>query len=172
MQILSKLFYRIEEEPFTRPNLTENGTMGESSSACEASSVGNSYPAYRAFDNDDSTFWQSSPKLGSSREEWITFYNPTPIKLTSVTITHGWSGLYCIKTGYIQGSNDNSSWNDLATINTSSTSTLTVDLNNTEFYKYYRFYATTVSGWNGGDGTWYCWEIKNISMTGTYEDIE
>ena len=38
MQILSKLFYRIEDEPFVRPNLEENGTMGGSVAACEANS--------------------------------------------------------------------------------------------------------------------------------------
>ena len=176
MEIFTKILIdSTEDKTFTRPNLTSNGTMGGSSAACAVSSGAGTrtgYEPFRAFDSDTSSYWiDSSGSLSSSHAVWITFYNPIPVKLTKVVIKHYSGSYWTCKSGYIQGSNDNSSWTNLANLpNSASTQTITVNLTNDNHYKYYRFYATSCNYWNSGDGLWYAWCIANIGMTGTYEE--
>lgn len=137
-----------QEMTWTRPNLSANGTMGGNSFACVADSESStSTAAYKAFDGTEtsSSFWGSG---NTAYPHWITFYNPTPIKVTQLTITNydNNEAKRAIQEGTVYGSNDNSSWTTIkAFSNTNRTplSTWTINMsNNTNYYKYYKLYAS------------------------------
>ena len=110
---------------FVQPVLSSNGTLGGSSFA-----VSGYTDLWKAFDGDSNTYVSANPLN-------CTIYNPTPIKITSIDVVL--SGSYAVSEdpGTIQGSNDNSSWTNIPF--TFSSSTLKYTLNNTNFYKYYKF---------------------------------
>ena len=110
---------------FVQPVLSSNGTLGGSSFA-----VSGYTDLWKAFDGDSSTYVSANPLN-------CTIYNPTPIKITSIDVILSGSFASLGDPGTIQGSNDNSSWTNISF--TYSVSTLKCTLNNTNFYKYYKF---------------------------------
>ena len=175
MEILSKkIISRVEDKTFTRPNLTGYGTMGGGSAACQQSSIhsGSTTQAWKAFDNSSSTYWQSGTgTVNKNRAEWITFYNPYPINLVGVIFYHHWSNVWIVKSGVIQGSNDNSTWETLASIsNGSAKQNYSISISSNKYYKYHRFYASTTKP-NYSDGNWYCWALNDIKIYANYEVI-
>ena len=146
---------------WTRPNLTENGMMGGSTCACEAIDIFNSYYVYKAFNasKTGTDGWMPSGR----QNKWITFYTPTPIKATKITIIC-MTQRYIID-GYVSVSNDNSSWTQVGTFSSNSNLTLNINLNTSGYYKYYKLYIT-----NG-----YCSDagflILDWDFTATYQTI-
>ena len=73
-------------------------------------------------------------------------YNPEPIKLQELQWYNNVGSNYHITSGYLQASNDNSSWTNIGTVVSDITPqalrTVTVDA--PDYYKYYRLYIT---GW-------------------------
>jgi len=145
-----------KEATFSQPNLNNNnGTFGSDSFAVSASSEFDSnYPAWKAFDGtlvDTTDAWITTKNV-----TWgtLTFYNPTPIKVTKLTVTNRYASegiayVGAISSGTVYGSNDNSTWTELKTftnsINTSA-SNWDIDLSdNTNFYKYYKLDVVTPS---------------------------
>ena len=132
---------------WTQPKLSANGTLGGSSFAVIASSenvagVG----AYGAFDGTTSSStdcWHSNSESNS----WLTFYNPTAIKVTNLQITNRNDGTYTypIYGGVVYGSNDNSYWEQITTFTNSvltSNTAWNIDLSsNKNYYKYYKIEA-------------------------------
>lgn len=144
-----------------QPTLTSNGTMGGNSFACDQSSVLDSGDAvYPCFNGTNR--WHSAKGL----PDWVSFYNPNALIVTSLTITNGDQSIWkAIKDGTIQGSNDGVGWVDIKAFsnsNTTASSTWNINLSdNTNAYKYYRIYITSSHYNNGG---YYC-VIGKIDIT-------
>ena len=119
-----------QEVNFAQPVLSSNGSMGGTrfAVAAEKERYSNNGLTYNAFDNNDSTY-----EFLTAGNNWIKWYNPTPIKCTKVYVK-------CDKTMSslsLSASNDNSNWTAL-TISPSQVSTGNITVTNTNFYKYYR----------------------------------
>jgi hypothetical protein len=133
-----KNYYKYQD--WTQPVLTANGTMGGDSFACDQSSYNNTgNEAYHIFNNDNKS-WQS--KAYDTNPQWLTFYNPKPLKLEKIKI-YNFTGetVYYPKGMYIQGSNDNSTWETLYTYTgTSYVAEITCEVSSDKAYKYHRIY--------------------------------
>lgn len=120
---------------FTRPNLNGNGTMGGNTFAVSATAYSSTYAAWKAVDSNSGTYWRSS---SSGDNVFYSFYNPKELKVTQINFTfiHGYNSTNIS----LQGSNDNSNWQDLSTTYSvnDTKGILTVQLQNNESYKYYR----------------------------------
>ena len=136
-------YYKYQYSSWTQPVLSANGTIGGNSFAVDSyNSYGNNY-AYYAFDGVTSgtnNVW--SP---SSLPAYITIYNPSPLNITSITVTD-WSQHFA-RTGTIEASNDNITYTTLTSwtsTNSTSFGQWTIDLSsNTGYYKYYRYKVET-----------------------------
>jgi len=133
------------ETAFVQPTLSSNGTLGGGSFAVYASSYYSaSYDAYKAADNDAGTQWVSAVTSGF----YYIWYNPTALKVTSISMTNRPSEGYNI-TGYtLYGSNDNSNWTALVTGTNSvsgASATWSVDVPsaNRGYYTYYKLYVSS-----------------------------
>jgi hypothetical protein len=118
---------------FVQPALTANGTLGGDSFAVAAQSSSN--PAYEAFDNATGTFW--SPAQGSFFPQWIEFYNPTAIKVSSLSIATQAGNT--LKRYSILGSDDGTNWTTICTVSGTFSGSFTAAVNSTVYYKYHRF---------------------------------
>lgn len=130
---------------WAQPKLTANGTMGGNSFAVQASTSESSYPAYKAFDGNTAATarWGAT---SSSVPQWIHWYNPTPLKITKITVRNRPDYSDHITAGRVEGSHDGLTWTTIKTF-TNSNGTLggtwSIDLsNNKTFYKYYSIYIT------------------------------
>ena len=163
------------DEVFERPNLTSNGTMGGDSFACTASTTGYGQ-IYYALDGSSSTQWQSAGNY-SNTPQWLTFYNPEPLKVTKIVCTtppntsaEGWSYSWQLKNATLQGSNDNSSWVDISSVSNVGkvpTATIEADSNNS-YYKYHRIYVSETNAYQP-NVAYYAWACSDIAITATYE---
>ena len=124
-------------QTFTRPNLSDNGTLGGSSFAVNASSLystASSYQTYRAVDGSTSqSYYWSSASTDSTPN--YTFYNPNVLKVSQINLTYYSSNRATTVT--IQGSNDNTNWTDITSSYSGTTSgvlTVTGDIG----YKYHK----------------------------------
>ena len=129
------------------PIMTSNTTP---SGVAKADSGTSSAYAYKAFDNNESTWWASSTGIGS----WLEYCFTVAKTVTKFYIKAGYSSNSSgVKSFKIQGSNNETQWIDLTdeiTLpNTSGGAEYTGELKNTSYYKYYRFYATTNSYYDG-----------------------
>lgn len=148
------------EETFVQPTLSANGTMGGSSFAVSASSAYSSeYAAWKAVDGSNSTFWQTAATTSGS----FTFYNPTPLKVTSLYLSAYQTTGRQLKAGNIQGSNDNSTWTTITSWSGNTSLNLTVNMSsNTNFYNYYKINVTAVQA-N------YAVSLRNLQITAVYQ---
>ena len=133
--------------------------MGGNSFACEGSS---SYMASltpdKAFDNNDSTYWEN----GSTNPPFLGFYNPIPIKVSQIQVKNYAGNGYGFAGYELKVSNDGINYTQIAAGdgNTAGNAIwyVVVPENQQGFYKYYRIYSTV----NGNK----C--IKDINITATY----
>lgn len=96
------------EVDFVRPNLTDNGTMGGSSFACEVSSLySGAQPGWFAVDGDTVSWWQAAAATG-----YIKIYNPDALKIDHFMVRNQttWDNAYVIQSGSIYASNNNTDW--------------------------------------------------------------
>lgn len=137
MNVFSKeLLYTNVDKEFVRPNLAANGTWGGKNFAVKANV--NTTSAYRAVDNNISTYWSS----GDVSPATYGFYNPKPIKITSLQIASA-STKYVPSIVTIKGSNDDSTYENLGGTKTLLSGTYTINLStNTKYYKYYQLILT------------------------------
>lgn len=155
-------YYKYVDTPWSQPVLTENGTLGGSSFAVNANRVNTTqggYP-YCAFDNVPNTGYSPS---GSGWENYgiFYFYNPNPLNVTTLNLINH-SDLI---TGYlpsdliIKGSNDYTNWTSIQTF-TGLSGVINVNVNNSNYYKYYSLEFT---GSQGSNQIW----IGQINITAT-----
>lgn len=134
----------VVETPWEQPILSANGTMGGNSFAVEASSQSSSTEqAYYAFDGLKNSRYSAS--ANSATFYWIAWYNPEPIRISSLSIYNAnYSGATGPTGGTVQGSNDGSTWVDIKTFTNSTTAinqTWTISVNSNTSYKYHRIYV-------------------------------
>lgn len=133
-------YYKYTYTDWAQPTLTANGTLGGSSFAVDCSSyVWAEKNAYAAFD-DGTSYWQSA--VSATEAQWLTFYNPKALKLEKIKI-YNYTGetFYYPKGIYIQGSNDNSTWETLYTYTgTTHVADITCEVSSNTAYKYHRIY--------------------------------
>lgn len=128
---------------WTRPNLTENGTLGGSSFAVDAPVYYSSYAAYKAMDSSTtSTNWQSP--YGDATVDYV-MYSPNSLKVTEFAIRAS-SSSYIPEAITIFGSANGTSWSGITSTYTYSSSTGTVTISGTgQFFKYYKLHMTKKS---------------------------
>ena len=137
---MTKSLTEVEETEWTQPVLSSNGTLGGSEYGVAYSSQEGTaayMAAYYAFNDFTNSNYCWSP---SGYPSWITFYSPNPLNITSVDFKFSalsWTEIMPECNAY--GSNDNSSWTLLGSYNNNSTATITLYLNNTNAYKYYKY---------------------------------
>lgn len=121
-------------------NLTSNGTLGGNTFAASAKSTEGSYSAYKAFTNNITDYYGPS---SASVPQWLKFYSPYPINLSSVTFNYmpysggGYDEAY--KEVTIEGSNDDSSYVVIGSYSDTQADSVTVTIETTKTYKYFRF---------------------------------
>ena len=102
-----------------------------------ASSVFTNYDKFKVFDDIDSTYWTSNNQ-SSSVGEYIGYKFVNPICVKKVKCR-----LYANALTFdVYGSNDNSKWDKLDSINTTTTSK-DFNINNDKFYLYYKLQCVT-----------------------------
>ncbi len=144
----------INETLWIQSVLSANGTMGGDSFACSASD--DNVNAYKIFDNDSSTSWNTSNTYPVS----ITFYNPTPIKVSTIAVNCYNS--YYFSNYTIFGSNDNLNWDTI--ISGTATAQATINVNSNNFYKYYKVQS------NNSPVTCYSMDITATYATNAIND--
>ena len=102
-----------------------------------ASSVFTNYDKFKVFDDIDSTYWASN-NPSSSVGEYIGYKFVNPICVKKVKCRLYSNAL----TFDVYGSNDNSKWDKLDSINATTTST-DFNINNDKFYLYYKLQCVT-----------------------------
>lgn len=147
------------EEDWVRPNLSSNGTLGGNSFACGGSyyhpSSGNN-AIYSLFDGNTGTGCTCTAYNGGG---YIIFYNPEPIKVTSIKNDHIWYGGDW-RDVTISGSNNGSDWTNLGYFNHGLTTAC--DIANPQYFKYYKLYNN--SGF-GADGSGYGGGLTELFIT-------
>ena len=149
------------ERDWTNPYLNSNVGVGGDTFGCEGSGDYGGANLYYMFNGDTTggaafNFWET---LSTQTPWWFTFYNPVPIRVTSLKFQNYGSTVpaanYVPTSGTVKGSNDNTSWASLTPIlswtnsNTGADALWTIDLSsNTNSYKYYRVDITGSSGGN------------------------
>lgn len=132
------------EQAWSNPIMTSDQTPGGSVFAAFADSSYSTRLPYKIFDGQSATvgyIWQSVGSL----PHYIGFYNPTPIRITSLTFNwyRAASGYYSPLTANIQASNDGTTYTTLQTItNSTNPSSTTLTNYSSVGYKYYRVYGT------------------------------
>lgn len=142
-------------KPWTQTPLTADGTIGGSDYAVEPSgTIVSGHNAWESFNmtqgNADTVF-----ALDNVTSGYVTYYSPVPLRINSVTFTRATNGTNADKiiSYVISGSNDNSTWTELASgdfTDLSASATLNIPIDSSKYstnysYKYYKFY-----GANGG----------------------
>ena len=162
-----KVYTGSQEVSFVNPRLSSNGIMGGNSFAVAADSANSSsYSAWKVFDGTTTGSWTSG---NGGYPHWFTFYNPTPLKVSTLAVTNRSSGNnYAMKDYTVEGSNTNTdgSWVTLKTgENDVATSNLTwyINVNSSAFYKYHRISATSHLS---GSGNYI--QIGELNITATY----
>ena len=129
---------------WTRPNLTDNGTLGGNSFAVDASEE--SYSAYRAVDGSSDRAWYGIGMLENDRFplniefQDYTFYNPSALRVSKLALSwNSWNSNPANYIGYnIYASNDNTNWININSQLEIGGSIAIVTLTNSDFYKYYK----------------------------------
>ena len=132
------------EIPWTQPVMTTDGSLGGSEYGIAFSSEYTSDasvpygPARNAFSDfsDTSKCWSPYGSL----PEWITFYSPNKLKVTSVDFNFNAGGFTEIMPACnAYGSNDNSTWTPIGSFSGNSSSTITLTTNSSEAYYYHKY---------------------------------
>lgn len=129
---------------WTNPAMSSNSQDGYVATASN-STGSNGEAIYRPFDKDTTTndaCWYTG---SVSMPQWIMLECPEPVRVTSCMIKNEVYTPVNLKSGYIQGSNDGSSFDTLYTIsNRANTTGLaeTYTFENSKYYKYLRVYCT------------------------------
>lgn len=147
---------------WTQPVLTSNGTVGGASFAANASSEYNSGSrAYFAFDSGSTQYWHSN----SGHPQWLGWYNPNPLKITSIKVKNRNSDGAFINDYTVLCSNNGSNFIEVAS-GTSPNQTAygewTINISEADSYKYWRLNCTSSSGNNSSYTA-----VQQITITAT-----
>ena len=160
-----------QEIPWVQPILTENGTLGGNNMAVASSRQ--PYTSYtdvwKAFDGSTSSSsrWYPAGTGSAGIPIILTIYTTEAIKISNFQFTNAANVNNAPNAFTVYGSNDNTSFTQLASFTNSvqtSNAAWSVNLSsNTGFYHYYQIEFTQWNGASvGGRG------IKEIEITATY----
>ncbi len=133
------------EVAFVQPEMTANGTLGGDAFAVFANQ-NNNY-IHDAFNSTDD-YWGGTTTPSPSNPSEITIYNPTALKVASITFKNPTTSSQVWSTMKVQGSNDNDAWVELGTFNNSirtAGSFADAAINATVAYKYFKLSFTVNS---------------------------
>ena len=165
-------YYKYSYESWEQPLLSENGIMGRSKFAVDQSSyLGTNVLAWKAFDADNtnsSDCWHSA----NGHPAWIGWYNPNPLKITSIQVRNRNSDGSYIKTYNLSYSDNGTTYTDIITGATSPSQSAfaywTITVPETDAHKYWRLVCTASSGSNSAYTA-----IQTITITATqYMPVE
>lgn len=150
---------------WTQPIFSSNTNGGLTLSASHEST-----PAWYAFNGDkttgDNCWWTNHGVTSTSNPCWIQLKSAVKLKLNQVVIRNEHQTPENFKTGYLQVSNDGSSWTNVVTISGTNTGgyETTVNFTVSDGYYYYRLYFTE-SYSSGGVS------IQTITFSGIAQNI-
>ena len=127
--------YPVTLKTFVRPNLTENGELGGNSfAAASTGDVSSSYGVYKVFNGNETDYFWANADINT-----ITFYNPQALRVSSLVIEYySSSSTYLPASITVQGSNNNTDWEDIASFEYETGLSRTLNINSQRFYKYHR----------------------------------
>lgn len=138
---------------FSQPILSSNGTMGGNSFAVNQSSYLNTNRlAWKAF-NADNTTYEDSWHSAKGHPAWIEWYNPTPLRITSIQIRNRDSDGSFINSYTVSYSDNGSSYTNCTTGTSPNQTTYglwTININEDNPHKYWRLTCNSSSGSNNG----------------------
>lgn len=136
-EILTNLRWYIENGYLPDPNsialiptMTSATTPSGVASASTEYSTG-AYPAWKAFDNDNNTYWNSA--VGSMSNQWLQYQFPNPVVANRIKIQAGSAISYTL-----QGSNNGIDFVNLSEGTLTVLGTHEISFDNTTAYQYYR----------------------------------
>lgn len=141
------------EVDFVQPLLTENGIFGGANFAVLADSeIDTSRQAWKAFDGNvrlliaETDQWHS----GNGQPHWIAWSNPTPMKVTQVTIYNGADNVLPLDWQF-EYSDDSFDWVELTSgtnNNLTANGMWSFDVANSGWHRFYRFKTTSGYGFD------------------------
>ena len=155
---------------FTQPTLTSNGVLGGDAFAVTQSTSYSGTKAYMCFDNNSSTpEWHATAGL----PQYVIFYNPNPLKVSALEIipyTKGTAPSDNWVSGKVYGSNDNSTWTELATFTQASKTNPNVTVNSANEYYYHKVEFTATKYYRSASNppSGYFVVMEQINITATY----
>lgn len=150
------------EVAFVQPTLTANGTMGGDSFAVYSNP--SSSNTYLAFGSGTEFSFSDQNVPSESSPQVLVIYNPEPIKLSSISLRNASVTSRIWKRMLLKGSTDGNSWvnfGDIQNTNLNNQQSVTVTVNATVAYKYFRLEFVAVNG------TQYGVLLKDVTLNGT-----
>jgi hypothetical protein len=118
---------------------SSDGYVLETSSCADSAN----YPANYACDSSTSTSWR-----GESRsQDWLKLTLPQPVRITKMKTYITLSSSSNFGEAIIQGSNNDSEWDNLYVLSTPQTGLEEIELQNNNEYQYYRILIKDLSGY-------------------------
>ena len=120
----------------------ESDLVGDIVLTSDSAVTNSNFALNKIADKDVSSAWNSDSNTNTgSANHWAKIKFANPIKITKMkTYIIGSSSSFA--NAIIQGSNNDSQWNDLYTISSQQTELTEIILNNPNYYQYYRIYGT------------------------------
>lgn len=148
-----------ETIPYVQPVLQSNGIYGEGDFSVKGENdtgMAEASPIYYALDNNTGNYWISS--IGRYK---VYFYFRNQIKISSIVFSAG--GTYTPKTINSYGSVNGSQWAQLGSYSgdTGSNKTVILNVNSSEFYRYYYIY---VENSIYGETPYAAWNVPKITI--------
>ena len=172
VKYMGDLFNDRQEELFSQPVLTANGTLGGDTFAVYASNNydATTYPIWKSFDGDSSTIW-----FCSAAPVDVTIYNPEQMKIDTIQCQNRSDAAnFYFTAGSVYGSNDGITWTSLADF-TNSISGAGADwyisVNSSAFYNYYKVSFSSASTTGVGANFTLHGSVKKIPSCFTTESI-
>lgn len=151
-QQLTRKYYKYitVESSWTQPVLSSNGTIGVDDFAVTADfAVERAYYPFRGGDSA----WRG--QIGKS----LIMYSNNALCIKRLGFSC--DSTYYVKSFTLYGSNDGNSWNAIQSFTQNVTSFVTFEINNNNFYKYYKFYVNDAKSGN-------CY-LMNMQLTATQQ---
>ena len=151
-QQLTRKYYKYVtvESSWTQPVLLSNGTIGVDDFAVTAD-----YAVERAYQIFNSNAWRG--QIGKS----VIIYSNNALCVKRLGFSC--DNTYYVKSFTLYGSNDGNSWNAIQSFTQNVTSFVTFEINNNNFYKYYKFYVNDAKSGN-------CY-IFDMQLTATQQTV-
>ena len=157
-------YYKYDYQNWTQPVFSSNNNT-TSGISYTISASHEKQPAWHAFNGDTSTgdncWWTNHGSTSESSPCWIQLKASKKIKMSKVVLRNEHSSAENFKTGYVQVSNNGTSWTNVATINGTNTASheTSVNISVNEGYYYYRLYFVAAFSSEGVS-------IQTINYTG------